>query len=345
MKIGVYADAHFSVSSSIVQGKSHTTVGRLDNLIESLAWMDQLFQSHKVDMRVDLGDLTDTTQLSSEVITALRRCNIDEDYHLLGNHSASSADGVFNSINMYEHAVISPTILQCSDTKVLLLPYNKEVIDLSEYGLNPNKDIILSHNDVKGCYYGVKLSDFGYDQYDIANNCKLFVNGHIHSGSWLMKDRIMNLGVVTGLNFNGTEASWNPSVGIIDTESGSIELFENPYALLFKKINASDKFDLVKSINSLDSSREYAIQVKVPYDIVKDAKELLDSKKFIQYRRVLIQYDKTNSKFNEIQPEVVFQSSSKSDYDKLRQYINNKTKMSADKSIVLQIIDEIESDE
>ena len=125
MKLGLYADPHISLSSSIVMGKKGSLSGRLENLVKSFTWMNKFFTDNNVDHIICLGDLVDKPTLNAEEISAMKECHIDNHIIILGNHERSSADGTYNSINMYDHVITSPAML--SDD-VVMLPYGSDFI-------------------------------------------------------------------------------------------------------------------------------------------------------------------------------------------------------------------------
>lgn len=287
MKIGLYADPHVSQSSSIIVGKQGEFSGRLDNLIKSFEWMDKIFKDNECDVIVCLGDLTDKPQLSAEEITAMSLFkNLNNHILLIGNHCRSDKSGRINSVNMISKVIYSPTVEKYGDKSVLFLPYNSSVEDLSEY---KNIDVILSHNDIVGYDYGNHISESGYDIQSILDNCKLFINGHLHNGGWLVKDRVINLGQLSGMNFSSCGGQWEPSVGILDLSSGtpSIEVIENPYAYRFKKESFTTLVRLKEYLNDLPEEGQYVLQVKVPAKIADTARTILDKSTKVIASRVL----------------------------------------------------------
>ena len=101
MKIGIYADPHFSCSSSIIVGRQGEFTGRLDNLIKSFEWMSHTFSENNVNQIYCLGDFTDKTTLTSEEITAISRCDLTNHTCLVGNHCRSNKSGEINSISAF----------------------------------------------------------------------------------------------------------------------------------------------------------------------------------------------------------------------------------------------------
>ena len=343
MKIGLYTDAHFSQSSSIILGKKDSFSGRLQNLIESFCWMNETFQKHGVEEIFCLGDLTDKPNLTAEEISALGKCNLEGHRLILGNHCRSDKDGNFNSLSIFKNVYKQPGFLQLGNCSFYILPYNSTLEDLN--ALNPKPDVILSHNDIKDFNYGNYLSDVGYELADILANCKLFINGHLHNGEWLVQDRIMNLGSITGVNFASCGGQWDPSIGILDTDTLSVELIENPIAYKFRKVSFNNYPEVKNYLSSL-KKQNYVLQVKVPQRIVSDVRDLLDKTDAVTASRVLslpeqISYD-NKMKLEEAQEKPDAGEFSKSPYEKLREYVSERAPAKYNINTLFGIIDKIE---
>ena len=342
-RIGLYADPHLSQSSSIIVGRQGEFTGRLDNLIKSFEWMRNLFKEQNVDMIICLGDLTDRPDLTATEITALSKCNIDDDYLIIGNHCRSDKDGNINSLSIYNNILSSPQSLiedEEGNCLVYILPYNSTCVDLST--LNHPK-VILSHNDIKGYLLNGFIFKSGYEMTDIIDNCDLFINGHLHNGQWLVKDKICNLGMLSGSNFASCNGDWNPSAGILDLDTLHLEIYENPCAYKFRKI----EFDSLPKIkNYLDSlnGEHYVIQIKVPNRLAENTRKLLNECKKIDASRVLTTIENINAK--EVVDKGSLSVSSISVYSKLREFIGNQKKSNKfNLEIVNKIIDDLETNE
>ena len=332
--IGLYADPHFSQSSSIIVGKRGDFSGRLDNLIRSFDWMNQLFQDHKVDQIICLGDMTDKPNLTAEEITALSKCHIDHHILLVGNHCRSDTSGSINSLNLFSRVIYNPEYLD-DKQEVLMLPYSSTVIEFKE-----NPKIILSHNDLKGYNFGYgHVSSAGYEISEILDHCQLFINGHLHNGGWVVKDRIMNLGMLSGMNFSSCGGEWEPSVAILDTDTLKIELFTNPIAYRFKKISCSSLIELKKYLDKLPEEGEYVLQVKVPSEISIEVRKLLDQSRRVVASRVISEM-KVSSQVKESPTKEV--TPTKSIYRQLQEYFDKNYSSKYDLTLVNQIINKLE---
>lgn len=293
MIVGVYADAHFTMSSSIVIGNTGTTMGRLDRLIKSFEWMYDLFSENSVELIINLGDLTDSPHLRAEEITAISKAlsyrkGIPE-VHILGNHETVTSDGQINSISMLNsdplvNLVINP--FQTPGGKFLYLPYGSyEEGDLDKY----SADILFSHINIKESFINNSFSlRDGISPDYLSRKFSLVINGHIHTGSWVRRN-ILNIGSISGINFSTGNSSWNHSVGILDTETLDIKLFENPESLRFIKVSADSLGDLKSKIDQSDHPHN-VIQVTVPHDLRTDTRKLLDDAGVI-FSKIVSKFD------------------------------------------------------
>lgn len=286
MKIGIYADPHFACSSSIILGKQGEFTGRLDNLIRSFKWMNETFKENNVKAIYCLGDFTDKTTLTSEELTAISKCDLTGHTCLVGNHCRSTKSGEINSISAFIPKVVSePTVELLAGLRILLLPYNSDIADLSQY---EDIDVILSHNDLKGYDFGGgHMSTSGYEASNILKSCRLFINGHLHNGGWVVKDRIVNLGQLSGMNFSSCGGEWEPSVGILDTTTLKLDIIPNPVAYRFKKLEFNSMSTLKSYLDNLPNDGEYILQIKIPEDSALTARKLLDQCNRITASRVV----------------------------------------------------------
>lgn len=337
MKLGLYADPHFSQSSSIIVGRRGEFTGRLDNLIQSFKWMNNLFRENSVDMTVCLGDLTDKSILTSEEITAMSKCEIESHHIIVGNHCRSDKDGKVNAVSNYPHVYSEPTWLT---SEVLLLPYNSSLYNLEELCKEKHPKVILSHNDIRGYDFGAgHICTSGYDVTDIIKYCDLFINGHLHNGGWLIDNKIINLGTISGINFASCGGQWNPSVAIVDTDTMELTLYENPVAYKFIKKEIKTVPKIKEFLDSLTGDN-YVIQLKVPDKIADKARKFLDQSTKVEASRILT----IKEEVNKTELKKIIESDSSTIYDKLKKYISEK-KPSYDINRLNNIIDEISKKE
>lgn len=71
MKVAICGDVHWSTSSSIIRQRGTNYSERLENLIKSVNWFEDLSKEENCDMNIYLGDFFDRPDLNSQEISAL----------------------------------------------------------------------------------------------------------------------------------------------------------------------------------------------------------------------------------------------------------------------------------
>ena len=342
-KLLLYADPHFSQSSSILIGRTNEFSGKLENLIKSFQWIERVCLSENIDKNdiICLGDFADKPVLTSEELSAIHQCNVQHHRCLVGNHCRSDKEGYINSISALMKAIHFPIVQEIEDRKILFLPYNSTPVNLDEFG---HVDIILSHNDLKGYDFGGgHISSQGYEIQDILDHCDLFINGHLHNGGWLVKDRIVNLGTLSGMNFSSCGGEWEPSIGILDLETMHLEIRENPYALRFKKVEFDTLPKLKGYLDNLPDLTTYVLQVKVPASISVESRKLIDQSQKVLASRIIVKQE-SGPKLTSIQESVVKEETHrKSIYEKLREYLDEQKNLKYSKETLQEIVSDIET--
>ena len=211
MKVCFYTDPHWCQDSSIIRRRGKKYSCRLENLIESLNWVESLAFSQGCSAVICGGDFFDSSHLNSEEISALKEIQWAPISHtfLTGNHETNVKSLQFSTSDLFNLCNNSVTISEPSsymvegtNTELCFLPYildssNKTISELLGSRKGKNR-IIISHNDLKDVQYGSFLSTEGFTITDIEENCDLFVNGHIHHCSYVT-DKIINGGVFSFL--------------------------------------------------------------------------------------------------------------------------------------------------
>ena len=265
MKILVVGDVHWSQYSSILRKRGEKYSYRLENLIQSVNWAEQLAYETNCELIVYLGDFFDRAEINSEEISALKEIvwASKPHYFLVGNHEAGRGDLLYNSANLFGIAnfnIISDIkTLHIDDFhRIIFLPYILEENrkPLEEYiEPYPYDTIIFSHNDIKGFQMGNFLSKEGFDINNIESNCSLYLNGHLHNGD-KVTDKIINVGNLTGQNFSENAFRYDHSVIIFDTSNLSCAVYENPYAVNFYKLDftVNNDIDYINYISGMMKS-------------------------------------------------------------------------------------------
>ncbi len=296
MKYLIYTDVHWNTFSSIIRSIGEKYSVRLENLINSVNWAENLAVEKNCDGIICLGDFFDKPDLTSQQITALNEIKWAKLPHefIVGNHDASNKDLSFNSVNVLRNiGQIVSTIKKIqvdTNTYLLFIPYIQDDIRLSikEYREKLEipetaKVIVLSHNDVKGIQYGPVLSKEGIELEDIEGNCSLFLNGHIHNGSQFCKNGF-NLGDLTGKTFEENSFKYKHEIIILDITNNeiTIDFIENPFAFNFYQLEIKDKADLEQLKNLKDNaivSIKYLPSIKAELEaLIVNSKNITESK-------------------------------------------------------------------
>lgn len=256
-RIGVVGDVHWSRYSSILRSRGDEFSRRLENCIESVNWAENLTKD--CDMVVYLGDFFDSSELNSEEITALNRVKWNDVYHyfLVGNHEMGINDLSYSSSHLFQlikngYIVDSPMSISDEDCNICFFPYLLEdhresfsdYMNVHQYKVEGKKNIVFSHNDIAGVQMGKFISQSGFDIDELSTECDIFINGHLHNGG-IVKDKVINIGNLTGQNFSEDAFKYEHVACILDTDTLQCEVYENPYATNFYKLDTTtDNIDL-----------------------------------------------------------------------------------------------------
>ena len=293
MRVLVVGDVHWSEYSSIVRKRGEVYSKRLENLINSINWVESVAEENNVDRVVFLGDFFDKSTLNATEISALKEvvwANIPHDF-IVGNHEGLSEDLELNSTNIMTLVpncrVIDRPMFDCGyGYRFLYLPYSLEENRKSiGYWLSyftggqfftqeVKQTIVFSHNDVK-MKFGLLESSIGYGIDDIDNNCDLFLNGHIHSGGKFSRVGY-NVGNLTGQNFGEDSTKYTHSIVLLDTNDRTFDVFENPYAFNFYKIDVSSLEEVEHFINNVVKDNSI-VTIKAIESICEDVRLLLST--------------------------------------------------------------------
>ena len=306
MRIAIYGDVHWSQNSSIIRSMGNSYSSRLENLIRSLNWAEECAFNHGCSAVIILGDFFDSNVLNSIEVSALHEIKWAPIGHIFitGNHETNvssleySTSDVFKLcpnaqvINKPEHYLVEGTTAE-----FCFLPYilerDRQSLDTYFPPKSPNINrIIFSHNDIKDIQYGPFKSVEGFTIEEIHDNCDLMFNGHIHHCQCIT-DKIFHTGNLSGQNFTEDAFKFEHTMQILDTETLHYDIYENPYAYNFYKIDCTfvtteqeflDQFTKVK--------RNAVITLKIK-DSMKDyAQAFLEAnKEIIVESRLLIEHD------------------------------------------------------
>ena len=287
MKIGVIGDIHFSEYSSILRLRGNKYSLRLENCLKSIKWAEEL--TSKCDKVIYLGDFFDKSSLNASELTACSEIVWNDQPHqfLVGNHEIGINDSIISSAHILHNVVDSPIKVVYDDVELCFLPYileSERKPSIYDYFGNrvAQKRIVFSHNDIAGIQLGKIISKSGFSIDDIENNCDLFINGHLHNGMCITRN-IINLGNLTGQNFSEDGFKYKHHIMILDTDTLSYTLYDNPYAINFYKLD---------NISELSSVINGVVTLKCTKDDVLNVKQILATNTNVITSRIIIDYDK-----------------------------------------------------
>ena len=336
MAKGLYiGDIHWSEFSSLLRRMGTDFSMRLENLINSVNWVEETAEKMGVDYIIYHGDFFDKPEINANEIKALNHiwwAHGIEHYFIVGNHESpmmdlkSSSTHLFNMIPNCKVFNIA-TKLNIKGDEFLFLPYTKDENkqNLESYGCNKDT-IVISHNDIKGIQYGPIISKNGFNIDDIENNCKIFFNGHIHNGSKFCKNGY-NLGNLTGQNFSEDAFKYKHNIVVYDTITNNIEYVENPYAFNFYILEVNRVEDLEETL--LYRMSNVVMTVKCPENIVNDIKQIIDKiPGHVKESRVIAIFDNSQNINNGINSDEVKELQCVNHIDQFIQYIRENCEMS-----------------
>lgn len=210
---------------------------------------------------------------------------------ITGNHEIGSNDLKYSSSHLFnmlpnsiEINTASKDLIDSGACELCYMPYELEYHrkNLVDYFANKTapRRIIFSHNDISGIQMGKWKSTSGFSVDEINDACDLFINGHLHNGSFINK-KILNLGNLTGQNFSEDAFEYTHNIAILNTEDLSIKLVENPYALNFYKIDYN--------INKINHIKTHAVVVATcKEDDYEEFKETICNNKNILFSRIVV---------------------------------------------------------
>lgn len=317
MKILIYTDLHCSYNSSILplyideETEFPKFTVRLRRVIETGKWLAKLAEENNVDCIVNGGDTFDSTMVKAEELEAIRRffgyfegTDIPH-YVTVGNHEKVNDN--FNASDIlsgYRNVVVvdKPTKI---NNVLSILPY-MDAEDIDEVLLKSiSNSVLVSHIDIKESYIrdGVKL-ETGIRSEELAEHFGFVANGHIHVPSRLRttKHSVNNIGSVFSHSFSDDQ-DYVPSAFIYDTDTMETLRFENPNAILFRRIEGFEKTsDLEAILDTYDRRFNYAFIVKYSEYNNKEAyQKILSERKNIIAFKLLNVYSEEGSSETEEQ--------------------------------------------
>lgn len=268
MKAAIVGDLHWCTYSSIWRQRGNRYSSRLENLIDTLNWVERTADLNETDVVIYLGDFFDRADVTAEELTALRDIQFNYQHHifLVGNHEIGRATDEFSTAHLFTlmadaEIIDTPTHYDVGGRKLGFLPYILENDRKSLAETLPLCDVIFSHNDIQ-MDYGNFVSTDGYDPDEIVKRCTYFFNGHIHNFGTIADGKIINIGNITGQNFSEDGFKYHHQMAILDLDSMKVSYIENPFAASFYKLNYSDITDPTSRAPFLDDNSIVTIKCR-----------------------------------------------------------------------------------
>ena len=267
MKIMIYSDVHWAFASSIIRKYTNKYTQKLDGLINSMNWVNNKATELQCDFMICAGDFFDKPKLSDIEITALKeiKWNNLPCYFLCGNHESSVIDLRYSALKLFEsdshHTIDKVYSLTLDTCQIHFIPYitesERESIEHYINNIDNNKkQIIISHNDIRGIRYGGFESKAGFSIEEIEKYADIYLNGHLHNSEWITK-KILNLGSLSAHNFTNDSDKYSYGAWILDTDTLECVFVENPYAFNFYKLVVETDADIDKMSQLKDNSVLY----------------------------------------------------------------------------------------
>lgn len=274
-KILLYSDNHFCSYSSIVRGRGTKYSIRLENQLQTMKWLLKTAYDNECVGAFCLGDFFDRADLNAEEVKALSEIDFGTmpHYFIVGNHEISRADCAYSTAHAFlqnSNCTVydKPGIIGFNDTLVYLLPYMLDKkTDVNEYfpdlpTLRNKKKILLMHNDIKGIQMGQFVSKEGLDLDMLSKSFNLVINGHLHNSTWV-SNNVFNIGNITGQNFSEDGFTYEHHAMIVDLDTFEYQLFRNPWAFNFYKIDLSGGTDIDRINRLSEKLSNYVATIKV----------------------------------------------------------------------------------
>lgn len=298
MRILIYSDLHISRTSSIfpLSSNDNKYTYRQKLIIDTADWLSQIMINEKPDLIINCGDTFDQHTITSYDINVaskffgifldrMKMNNINIPHLVLvGNHEMINQN--FNAVSILNNI---PSIIVIDEPCTLyedlaFLPYCnfKDVLEL------PKGKFLFSHQDIQGSSVRTGFNlPVGLDPIELKSKYELIFNGHIHKPS--IDGNLITLGSIATHGF-GDDDTTTPQAYIFNTETKDMTSYKSNLWPLFRKVYIDNIDELNNELNSLDMNYKYILNLKIPYSIKEEVKEILNNYKqnIISYRLNII---------------------------------------------------------
>lgn len=281
-KIIISADIHFCKRESLVDN-------RYPFLARSFEWLNKLSEEIPNSLNVDLGDMFNTSHLTAEDVAVLESIPFNRSWHCItGNHEQDGQNSLLKYFRDI-HVIYEKPQLKNFGKDIgwaLFIPYTKTPTPLSELLKKLSQServVVFSHCDFVGMFGTGEEAGYRIDEINKEPRIKMWFNGHYHQRMTL-SDKIQVVGNLCGQNFT---QNFDPhGVAVYDTETNKYEFIENPFALVFGKMDTSQPKcrDIRKAVES-DKVKRYVLAIQTDSELKPAMKEWAD--KYLVASRIL----------------------------------------------------------
>ena len=281
-KIIISADIHFCKRESLVDN-------RYPFLARSFEWLNKLSDEIPNSLNVDLGDMFNSSHLTAEDVAVLEAIPFNRSWHCItGNHEQDGQNSLLKYFRDI-HVIYEKPQLKNFGKDVgwaLFIPFTRTPTPLSGLlkKLPPSERVVVfSHCDFVGMFGTGEDAGYRIDEINAEPRIKMWLNGHYHQRMTL-SDKIQVVGNLCGQNF--TQNFEPHGVAVYDTVTNEYEFIENPFALVFGKMDTSHPKcrDIRKAVEA-DPIKRYVLAIQTDSELKSAMKEWAD--KYLVASRIL----------------------------------------------------------
>lgn len=255
MKIGITADIHFCKRESLVEN-------RYPHLVKSICWADGL----DVGLHFDLGDFFNTSHLTAEDVAVLDSIKFKNTWHCItGNHEQDGQNSLLRYFRDFHIIYEKPQLKNFGKDVgwVLFIPFTKTPTPLNELLRKlpaGERAVVCSHCEFVGMFGTEEGAGYTLEEINGDDRIKMWFNGHYHQ-RMILSNKIVVVGNLCGQNFT---QNFDPhGVCVYDTETNTYEFVENPYALVFGKMDTSNpNCRAVRKAVEGDKEKRYVLAIQ-----------------------------------------------------------------------------------
>ena len=259
-KIVISADIHFCKRESLVED-------RYPYLVNSINWADGLVG----DLHIDLGDMFNTAHLTAEDVAVLDTIKFKNSWHCItGNHEQDGHNSLLRYFRDFHTVYEKPQLRNFGGDIgwILFIPFSKTPVPLSELLKKlpaGERVLVCSHCDIVGMFGTEDGAGYRIDDVEQESRIKMWFQGHYHQRMRL-SHKIQVVGNLCGQNFT---QNFDPhGVAVYDTVTNEFEFVENPYALMFGKMDTSvpDCMKIRKLVEG-DPEKRYVLAIQTDSEL------------------------------------------------------------------------------